>query len=232
METGRGYALRPAGMLALDVVRVEAGLILLEVDYTSSMHALIPEQSYSPGEIGLGRLVAPGQGDPVRRPGGPAARGDGGRSATTAGRARPRLGRPGTPVRGAGPDADPLIDRVASADPGLRRRPSGRPRHERHLEPGPQEEHRHRLCRGALRARRQHARDGMDRRGPSWPRRRDGRGAPLLRPTPEASLTHAHDLSLSHRALVAIPAAAVGACARVIARWSSTTTGCSAGSAG
>jgi aminomethyltransferase len=58
MEAGRGYALRPAGMLALDVVRVEAGLILLEVDYTSSMHALIPEQSYSPGEIGLGRLVA------------------------------------------------------------------------------------------------------------------------------------------------------------------------------
>ena len=58
METGRSYALRPAGMLALDVVRVEAGLVLLEVDYTSSMHALIPEQSYSPGEIGLGRLVA------------------------------------------------------------------------------------------------------------------------------------------------------------------------------
>ncbi len=58
MVAGRGYALRPAGMLALDVVRVEAGLILLEVDYTSSMHALIPEQSYSPGEIGLGRLVA------------------------------------------------------------------------------------------------------------------------------------------------------------------------------
>ncbi len=58
METGRAYALRPAGILALDVVRVEAGLILLEVDYTSSMHALIPEQSYSPGEIGLGRLVA------------------------------------------------------------------------------------------------------------------------------------------------------------------------------
>jgi len=58
METGRSYALRPAGMLALDVVRIEAGLILLEVDYTSSMHALIPEQSYSPDEIGLGRLVA------------------------------------------------------------------------------------------------------------------------------------------------------------------------------
>jgi aminomethyltransferase len=57
MEAGRAYAIRPAGMLALDVVRIEAGLILLEVDYTSAAHALIPEQSYSPFEIGLGRLV-------------------------------------------------------------------------------------------------------------------------------------------------------------------------------
>jgi aminomethyltransferase len=57
MEAGRAYAIRPAGMLALDIVRVEAGLILLEVDYTSAAHALIPEQSYSPFEIGLGRLV-------------------------------------------------------------------------------------------------------------------------------------------------------------------------------
>ncbi len=57
MEAGRAYALRPAGMLALDVVRIEAGLIMLEVDYTSSAHALVPEQSYSPVELGLGRLV-------------------------------------------------------------------------------------------------------------------------------------------------------------------------------
>ncbi len=56
-EAGRAYGLRPAGMLALDVVRIEAGLILLEVDYTSSAHALVPEQSYSPFELGLGRLV-------------------------------------------------------------------------------------------------------------------------------------------------------------------------------
>ena len=34
MEAGRGYGIRPAGMLALDVVRLEAGLVLLEVDYT------------------------------------------------------------------------------------------------------------------------------------------------------------------------------------------------------
>jgi aminomethyltransferase len=57
MEVGAAYALRPAGMLALDVARIEAGLIMLDVDYTSSRHALIPEQSYSPYEIGLGRLV-------------------------------------------------------------------------------------------------------------------------------------------------------------------------------
>src|SRR5258706_16076348 len=44
-------------MLALDVVRLEAGLILLEVDYTSARHAMNPEQNYAPGEIGLGRLV-------------------------------------------------------------------------------------------------------------------------------------------------------------------------------
>jgi aminomethyltransferase len=44
-------------MLALDLVRLEAGLILLEVDYTSARHALNPDQNYSPGEIGLGRLV-------------------------------------------------------------------------------------------------------------------------------------------------------------------------------
>ena len=54
---GRSFGARPAGMLALDVVRLEAGLILLEVDYTSARHAVIPEQAYSPFEIGLGRLV-------------------------------------------------------------------------------------------------------------------------------------------------------------------------------
>ena len=39
------------------MVRLEAGLILIEVDYTSSKHALIPAQNYSPFELGLGRLV-------------------------------------------------------------------------------------------------------------------------------------------------------------------------------
>jgi aminomethyltransferase len=57
-DVGKAYAIRPAGMLALDVTRLEAGLILLEVDYTSARHAMNPEQNYSPFEIGLGRLVS------------------------------------------------------------------------------------------------------------------------------------------------------------------------------
>ncbi len=57
MERGREFDLHPAGMLALDVARIEAGLILIEVDYFSSKKAQIESQKYSPYEIGLGRLV-------------------------------------------------------------------------------------------------------------------------------------------------------------------------------
>jgi len=56
-EVGRQFDLHAAGMLALDVARIEAGLILIEVDYFSSKKALIESQKYSPFEIGLGRLV-------------------------------------------------------------------------------------------------------------------------------------------------------------------------------
>src|SRR5207247_3858907 len=54
---GTAFDIHPAGMLALDVARIEAGLILIEVDYTSSKKALIESQKFSPFEIGLGRLV-------------------------------------------------------------------------------------------------------------------------------------------------------------------------------
>ena len=64
-EVGKNWAIRPAGMLALDVTRLEAGLILLEVDYTSARHAMNPEQNYSPFEIGLGKLVSFDKGDYV-----------------------------------------------------------------------------------------------------------------------------------------------------------------------
>ena len=57
VSAGPRFDLRPAGMLALDVARVEAGLLLIEVDFFSSRKALIPAQQYSPFEMGLNRLV-------------------------------------------------------------------------------------------------------------------------------------------------------------------------------
>jgi aminomethyltransferase len=57
METGKRFDIHAAGMLALDVARVEAGLLLIEVDYTSSKKALIASQRYSPYELGFGKMV-------------------------------------------------------------------------------------------------------------------------------------------------------------------------------
>ncbi len=57
MEKGRQFDIHAAGMLALDVARIEAGLLLIEVDYTSSKKALIPSQRYSPFELGMARMV-------------------------------------------------------------------------------------------------------------------------------------------------------------------------------
>ncbi|HMJ58846.1 MAG TPA: aminomethyltransferase family protein, partial [Gemmatimonadales bacterium] len=61
IETGTPYGITPAGMLALDVARIEAGLLLIEVDYFSSKHALIEAQKSSPFELGLGWTVALGK---------------------------------------------------------------------------------------------------------------------------------------------------------------------------
>jgi aminomethyltransferase len=57
-DVGRDYGLRPGGIQALDICRLEASLILIEAEYTSARHAFAPELKYSPFEIGLGRLVA------------------------------------------------------------------------------------------------------------------------------------------------------------------------------
>lgn len=57
IEKGKDFGIKPAGILALDVARLEAGFILLEVDYIGAEKALIPAQRYSPYEIGLGWTV-------------------------------------------------------------------------------------------------------------------------------------------------------------------------------
>jgi aminomethyltransferase len=57
MEKGKGFGIKPTGLLALDVARLEAGFILLEVDYIGAEKAMIASQKYSPFEIGLGWTV-------------------------------------------------------------------------------------------------------------------------------------------------------------------------------
>jgi glycine cleavage system T protein (aminomethyltransferase) len=58
VEVGTGYGITPAGMLALDLARNEAGLLLIEVDYISAHHALIDAQTSTPFELSLGWTVA------------------------------------------------------------------------------------------------------------------------------------------------------------------------------
>ncbi|HVD92188.1 MAG TPA: aminomethyltransferase family protein [Vicinamibacterales bacterium] len=62
MRGGKPFDIKPAGMLALDVARIEAGLLLIEVDFFSSRRAMIAPQMYTPYELGMGRLVSPGKG--------------------------------------------------------------------------------------------------------------------------------------------------------------------------
>lgn len=58
VEVGTAYGITPAGMLALDLARNEAGLLLIEVDYISAQHALIDSQTSTPYELSLGWTVA------------------------------------------------------------------------------------------------------------------------------------------------------------------------------
>lgn len=57
MDAGEGYGIMPAGLAALDISRIEAGLVLIEVDYISAPRTFIPGQKSSPFEIGLGWAV-------------------------------------------------------------------------------------------------------------------------------------------------------------------------------
>jgi aminomethyltransferase len=67
MAAGDAFEIKPVGMLALDVARVEAGLLLIDVDFTSSRKAMIPSQRYTPYEMGMKRLVSPDKGPFVGR---------------------------------------------------------------------------------------------------------------------------------------------------------------------
>ncbi len=58
MQAGQPLGLRPAGLAALDLARIEAGLLLIEVDYVSSLKALTERRKSTPYELGLGWTVA------------------------------------------------------------------------------------------------------------------------------------------------------------------------------
>jgi len=53
MRKGAGYGVTPAGIWALDVARIEAGLVMADVDYTGAHHAVIESQKSSPFELSL-----------------------------------------------------------------------------------------------------------------------------------------------------------------------------------
>ena len=57
IDKGKTFGITPTGLHALDIARIEAGLILLDVDYISTRHALIESRKSSPYELGLGWAV-------------------------------------------------------------------------------------------------------------------------------------------------------------------------------
>lgn len=58
MDVGSRYGITPAGIWALDIARIEAGLVMLDVDYFSSHHAIIEDQKSTPYELNLGWTVS------------------------------------------------------------------------------------------------------------------------------------------------------------------------------
>jgi aminomethyltransferase len=57
VQAGEGQYLVPAGMQALDLSRIEAGLPLIDVDFWNAEKALTEDQKSSPFELGLGWTV-------------------------------------------------------------------------------------------------------------------------------------------------------------------------------
>ena len=57
MEVGRPWQITPCGLAAMDIARVEAGFILIGVDYVSSEVAHLQQDKASPDELGLGWAV-------------------------------------------------------------------------------------------------------------------------------------------------------------------------------
>jgi aminomethyltransferase len=61
VSVGKAHDAKPVGMLALDVARIEAGLLLIDVDFHGARKVSVDLQRYTPDELGLGRLVSTGK---------------------------------------------------------------------------------------------------------------------------------------------------------------------------
>jgi aminomethyltransferase len=57
IEAGTAFGIVPCGIWAMDMARIEAGLIMLDVDYFSAHHAITEARKSSPYEINLGWAV-------------------------------------------------------------------------------------------------------------------------------------------------------------------------------
>jgi aminomethyltransferase len=58
IDTGTPFGMMPAGIWALDLARIEAGLVMLDVDYFSAHRAMIEDQKSSPFELNLAWTVS------------------------------------------------------------------------------------------------------------------------------------------------------------------------------
>ena len=191
MAAGADYGIVPCGILAMDMARVEAGLFMIDVDYTAANHAWIAGQKSSPYEMGLGWTVS------LDKPGYFVGR-----------RALEREHRDGSAWRLVGLEVDwEGLERLY-AEVGLPpqipahggpRQPAGVPRRQtdrlcldQHLVAGAEEVHRTRAPRApALRGR--HAREHRGhRRASSPPGAGHGRRAAVLRTRVEEEVTAGH----------------------------------------
>jgi aminomethyltransferase len=57
MEIGESYKMRPTGLVALDMARIEAGLLQINAEFISASQTLFDVQKTSPLELGLGWMV-------------------------------------------------------------------------------------------------------------------------------------------------------------------------------
>lgn len=57
MEAGRGYNITPMGMTALSMARLDAGLLMIEIDFSSSRYSWVDAQRETPLELGLGWML-------------------------------------------------------------------------------------------------------------------------------------------------------------------------------